>query len=328
MCILLIPLALAILAIDIDLPWLFQFLAVVVGSCVIPIALAVSWHRTTGPGIVLGAVVGMAVGFIAWISYASTFDGKLEKFRENTGRTEVFLVGTATSLGLGGLICVLVSLSCGGCDQNLVEEEEWEKTRHIDNPIIPWTVKYAPDIGQHQMAKGKPHFYTIRRAFKWSEISAYIFGVLLAVCIVLVWPACMLMQQVFDLDTFKTWSIVVVVWTSVALLFIMLVPVIFEVVQICMQSYYNRLWAKNNKGMSRLEEDPSHEGSMNLPGATPVGGAPREETPRAPSSQPAPSSRPPLPPSDAYSTKTDAESDFQSGLGGYHLIILSKLVFF
>ena len=64
---------------------MFQFLGVVVGSCVLPVALAVTWHRVTGAGIVIGAVVGFAVAFIAWLAYASTFDGGLELFRINTG---------------------------------------------------------------------------------------------------------------------------------------------------------------------------------------------------------------------------------------------------
>ena len=115
----------------------------------------------------------------------------------------MFLVGTATALGMGGVLCIIVSLSCGGCDKHLLEEEEWEKTRQVDNPILPWAIKYAPNIGAHQMSKGRPHFYTIRRAFKWSEITAYIFGVLLAVAVVLVWPACMLMLNIFSLPIFE-----------------------------------------------------------------------------------------------------------------------------
>ena len=41
------------------------------------------------------------------------------------------------------------------------EEEEWEKVRQIDNPILPWSVKYAPDVGAHNMGHGRPHFYTV-----------------------------------------------------------------------------------------------------------------------------------------------------------------------
>ena len=43
------------------------------------------------------------------------------------------------------------------------EEEEWEKVRQIDNPILPWSVKYAPDVGAHNMGHGRPHFYTVSK---------------------------------------------------------------------------------------------------------------------------------------------------------------------
>ncbi len=43
----------------------------------------------------------------------------------------------------------------------LQEEEEWEKVRQIDNPILPWSVKYAPNIGAKYMTRGRPHFYTV-----------------------------------------------------------------------------------------------------------------------------------------------------------------------
>ena len=46
------------------------------------------------------------------------------------------------------------------------EEEEWEKVRQIDNPILPWSVKYAPDVGAHNMGHGRPHFYTVSKTRK------------------------------------------------------------------------------------------------------------------------------------------------------------------
>ncbi len=44
--ILTIPAALVLFAIDIDSYWLFILNAVLVSSCVLPIALAITWHRS------------------------------------------------------------------------------------------------------------------------------------------------------------------------------------------------------------------------------------------------------------------------------------------
>ncbi len=43
--VLLIPIALILLAIDIDTYWLYIFTSIVVSSCVLPISLAITWHR-------------------------------------------------------------------------------------------------------------------------------------------------------------------------------------------------------------------------------------------------------------------------------------------
>ena len=126
------------------------------------------------------------------------------------------LVGTSVSLALGGLLCITISLLCGGCDADLYEDEEWEKTRELDNPVLPWSVKYARDIGPATMIRGRPHFYTVRRTYMSSEICAYILGVLFAVVIVLVWPACMLTVNELNQNMFYSWTVLVIIWTSVA----------------------------------------------------------------------------------------------------------------
>ena len=66
-----------------------------------------------------------------------------------------------------------------------------------------WAIKYAPDIGATHMQKGRPHFFTVRRTFRNAEVSAYLIGVLLAVGAVLMWPACMLLLQVFNKSEFR-----------------------------------------------------------------------------------------------------------------------------
>ena len=233
--ILLIPDTLIIMAIDIDLAWLFRALAIVVGSCVFPVVTAITWHRITGPGVITGVVAGFVTGLGGWLGYASTLDGYLEDFRVNTSDSLAVIIGSSVSLFVGLIACVFISLLTGGCSGDLMEEEEWEKTRKVDNPVLPWTVRYAPDIGAHQMVKGKPHFYTVRRAFKIAEICAYIFGVLLSVVILLVWPACMLLLDVLSENQFEAWIHVVLLVACLATAYAAFVPLTWEVVQTCRQ---------------------------------------------------------------------------------------------
>lgn len=48
LCVVVIPLALIFVSLDIDGYWCFCFTGIVAGSCVIPITLAIAWHRITG----------------------------------------------------------------------------------------------------------------------------------------------------------------------------------------------------------------------------------------------------------------------------------------
>ena len=49
------------------------------------------------------------------------------------------------ALVISGLVCIFMSLACGGCDPNRSEDDEWEMTRAIDNPAVPWAVRYVTD---------------------------------------------------------------------------------------------------------------------------------------------------------------------------------------
>lgn len=182
-----------------------------------------------------GVLTGLPSAVLAWLAYAAQLDGGLTKFRENTNDSTAVLIGSGVALGVGGLLCITVSLFSGGCSGDLMEEEEWEKTRKVDNPVLPWTVRYAPDIGAHQMVKGRPHFYTVRRAFKGPEMCAYICGVLLTVIVVLVWPACMLLIDVMKEGAFKFWTLVVLLIGIAATVYITIVPLMWEIVQTCRQ---------------------------------------------------------------------------------------------
>ena len=233
--VLLIPVTFIIMAIGIDIQWLFKALGVVIGSSVLPVVLAITWHRITSTGMMAGVLVGLPSALLSWLSYASSLDGGLTKFRENTNDSTAVLIGCGVALGLGGVLCVLVSLFTGGCRPDLMEDEVWEKTRKVDNPVLPWTVRYAPNIGAHQMVKGKPHFYTVRRAFKMAEITAYIFGVLFSVVIVLVWPACMLLTDVMNEDAFERWTEVVLTIGILATAYVTVLPLVWEIVQTARQ---------------------------------------------------------------------------------------------
>ena len=52
-----------------------EFMGVVLGSAVVPIALAVSWKEANKWGCVAGAVSGFCAGIIAWLVTTSALNG-------------------------------------------------------------------------------------------------------------------------------------------------------------------------------------------------------------------------------------------------------------
>ena len=52
------------------------------------------------------------------------------------------LAGNITAISVGAILAVIVSLLTRRSMTELEVEEEWEKTREIDNPLSPWVQKY------------------------------------------------------------------------------------------------------------------------------------------------------------------------------------------
>ena len=73
----------------------------------------------------------------------------------------------------------------------------------------------------------------------------------------------MLLAEVFTETTFYAWFRGGFVWGVIAVTFVVLVPLIVEVVQTCKQAYYNRAWVRKG-GMERLEESSTMTPSPSL----------------------------------------------------------------
>ena len=115
----------------------------------VPVVLAVLWARTTAAGMISGVVGGCVCGLISWLCLASTYDGGLspQRFIDNTGRDFPMLVGNLTSICLGGLLCTIVTIATRKSMSERDVEEEWEKTRGSDNPLLPCLTAFNEQMG-------------------------------------------------------------------------------------------------------------------------------------------------------------------------------------
>lgn len=60
--------------IGISMGWLYDFMGVVLGAAVVPIACCITWRKANKWGCIVGAVTGFCCGIIAWLVATSTLN--------------------------------------------------------------------------------------------------------------------------------------------------------------------------------------------------------------------------------------------------------------
>ena len=114
--------------------------------------------------------------------------------------------------------------------------------------------RYASDL--YKTSDGpqkKPHYYTVRNAYKCAEISAYVFGVVISVLVALVWPACMIVISEFDKSVFNAWIWVALIWALIVTVFAIIVPFVWEMIKLIRKWKSYVVW--DNVPMNKVEED-------------------------------------------------------------------------
>lgn len=107
--------------------WLYEFMGVVLGSAVVPIAVCVTWKKANKWGCIAGAIVGFGCGLIAWLVTTATLNGSTINVTvsvvdvisdmvadawvyQTSGGDYEMLAGNLASIGVGGIIACVTSL--------------------------------------------------------------------------------------------------------------------------------------------------------------------------------------------------------------------------
>merc|ERR1719468_685039 len=239
-----IPLCLFCWAVNLNLTWTYYFTGILIASSVVPIALSILWARATSYGMIAGVIGGCGAGMAVWLSYASQYPGGLsaETFVKNTGEEYPMLAGNISAIVVGAFAGILVSLCTRGKMTPEEVEQEWEKTRDIDNPLNPWVQVYK---GELQLEEGglfhdRPPLDIVIRKFRTAILSAYIAGLLFTILFVCVWPGSMLSVDVMNHYGFLVWTTLSRGWAFVAATFIILIPLVQEFHAILRQHRINQ----------------------------------------------------------------------------------------
>lgn len=187
--------------IGISLGWLYLFMGVVIGSAVAPVAFSIAWKKCSALAAVSGAIVGMVLAIIVWLSYGATFEGGINV--DNLGRDEVMLAGNLVAILSSLVICVVVScIRPDDCD--------WTATRSI--------ALIEEDKNAHVSEETEGE---LERATKIIGTCAIVLTLLLVV----IWPVFTLPAKNFPEGYFVFWVVLSFIWGLMATAAMVILPI-------------------------------------------------------------------------------------------------------
>ena len=200
-----------LLGMGLSLGFVYLAMGILIGSAVIPIALTITWSRTTRAGAVSGALIGVCLSLLTWTGVAaSEADGVVDI--ASLGGAFPMLYGNVVAILSSGLICVVVSLA-----QRKVYDWK-EMNTHMNIVEADMSEKIKAEIAQRQQDEE-----TLKKAYKFSLKGG---GILTIICVV-VWPLPLYFSgYVFDLAFYSMWVGIAIVWVSIASFCIICIPII------------------------------------------------------------------------------------------------------
>lgn len=226
--------AMGLYYLNIDLNFLYLSIGIFIGPAVVPVAYSICWGRASGRGAIAGSISGLILGVSVWLTYGALYKGSLpgslstdEHFIDRLKHHEVMLAGNLVSICSSAVISTVVSLlSPDNCD--------WSTTRAI--PLI------EDDPNAHIPFEEEEK---LERALK--KIGLY--GLVITLILLVVWPALTLPIGVFTLPYFRFWVFLSFAWGFLSCIIMILMP-LWESRQGIMVVLSCGKYAPRMKGMS------------------------------------------------------------------------------
>jgi Na+/proline symporter len=227
--------------IGVSMGWLYTFMGVILGSAVVPIALAVTWSKANKNGCIWGSVIGFGTGIIAWLVTTSTLNNGAINVVTSGGDYEM-LAGNLASIGVGGIIAVVTSYIWP-------DDFDFQSTRAINAPA---TIRRVDQSEVAQIDDKVADFDDEKKepvAAKAQSVSdstsevddeldpvmlnkAFIFAAqasvaLLLIMIILVPLPLFFAQTVYGVKGLTAWVVIGIIWTFLSAFCVVLYP-LFE----------------------------------------------------------------------------------------------------
>ncbi len=203
-------LAVVLLGMGLSLGFVYLAMGILIGSAVIPIALTITWSKTTRVGAVAGALIGVMLSLLTWTSVAaSEANGVIDI--SSLGGAFPMLYGNVVAILSSGLICVVISLA-----QN--KKYDWSQL----NTHMKIVEGDMSEDAKQAIAQAEQDEATLKKAYQFSLKGG---GILTIICVV-IWPLPLYFSgYVFDFGFYSMWVGIAIVWVSIAAFCIICIPI-------------------------------------------------------------------------------------------------------
>jgi len=199
-----------LLGMGLSLGFVYLAMGILIGSAVIPIALTITWSKTTRAGAVAGALVGVMLSLATWTMVAASEANGVVDIA-SLGGAFPMLYGNVVAILSSGFICVVISLA-----QN--KKYDWAQL----NTHMKIVEGDMSEQVKAEIAKAEQDEETLKKAFKFSLKGG---GILTIICVV-VWPLPLYFSgYVFDIGFYGFWVSIAIVWVSIAAFTIICMPI-------------------------------------------------------------------------------------------------------
>jgi len=199
-----------LLGMGLSLGFVYLAMGILIGSAVIPIALTITWSKTTRAGAVAGALIGVMLSLLTWTSVAASEANGVVDI-SSLGGAFPMLYGNVVAILSSGLICVVVSLA-----QN--KKYDW-KLLNTQMKIVEGDMT---EEAKAAIAQAEQDEATLKKAYQFSLKGG---GILTIICVV-IWPLPLYFSgYVFDIGFYGLWVGIAMVWVSIASFCIIGIPI-------------------------------------------------------------------------------------------------------
>lgn len=201
-------LAVVLLGMGLSLGFVYLAMGILIGSAVIPIALTILWKKTNKVAATTGAVVGLLIALVTWVSVAASlpeFGGQISL--ASLGHNYSMLFGNVAGIISGGVIALIGSAIA---KTNFDWKDLKEKITLVE-------------LSAAESALVSEDEETLKKAFKFSIKG----GGILTLILIIGWPMPLIVSgYVFDITAYSFWVAISIVWVSIAAGIIIFLPLI------------------------------------------------------------------------------------------------------